>query len=428
MSEENKVASGKNSERGTDPLRAIQDALQDAASFVSGVAADAGKAVEGITAAFGPKFEVASEYCAFSENGTYSAPDPVLDQKEREEIILLKDRYDELTAPGVVEKALGAASDLLPRQVKDLVQQAGDALTAQQFYSEMMDVVANGFEKVEQLAASVMVREQDVLQATNRAYQHEVIRSVDEICLLRAYNVAAVAHAQNYQHTIASLVEGGTTGAVGFAGIPFNVVLSTLLYYRAVQSIAMYYGYDVKRDPSEMIIASEVFAAALAPRGASLGGGVAMIGKVMALAEAATVRTVVKRGWLAMAQQGGACLLIAQMRALANNAAKKALQKAGQEGLEKSVIRNVLTQIGQHLPQKAVQRGVPVIGGIIGALFDAGMMGRVLDYADIFYHKRFLVEKELRVSALVSGVDLDSGFTEDIVDAIAGEEISDALE
>ena len=129
-----------------------------------------------------------------------------------------------------------------------------------------------------------------------------------------------------------------------------------------------------------------------------------------------------------MAQQGGACLLIVQMRALANNAAKKALQKAGQEGLEKSVIRNVLTQIGQHLPQKAVQRGVPVIGGIIGALFDAGMMGRVLDYADIFYQKRFLVEKELRVSALVSGVDLDSGFTEDIVDAIAGEEISDALE
>ena len=129
-----------------------------------------------------------------------------------------------------------------------------------------------------------------------------------------------------------------------------------------------------------------------------------------------------------MAQQGGACLLIAQMRALANNAAKKALQKAGQEGLEKSVIRNVLTQIGQHLPQKAVQRGVPVIGGILGALFDAGMMGRVLDYADIFYHKRFLVEKELRVSALVSGIDLDSGFSEEIVNEIAGEEIGDALE
>lgn len=170
-----------------------------------------------------------------------------------------------------------------------------------------------------------------------------------------------------------------------------------------------------------MVIAAEVFAASFAPRGARLGGGVAAVGKVMALAEAATVGNVVKKGWLAMAERGGACLVITQMRALAHSAANKALQKAGKAGLEKSILRNVFEQIGKRLPQKAVQRGVPVISGMIGALFDAGMMGRVLDYADAFYHKRFLVEKELRISALASGVNLNSGFTEEVVDIIVEE-------
>ena len=116
-----------------------------------------------------------------------------------------------------------------------------------------------------------------------------------------------------------------------------------------------------------------------------------------------------KKGWAAMAQRGGACLLIAQMRALAHTSARKALAQTGRAGLEKSVFRNVLEQIGRRLPQKVVQRGVPIVGGVIGALFDAGQMQRVLSMADVFYHKRFLVEKELRVVGLISGVGLEEG-------------------
>ncbi|MBR3314121.1 MAG: hypothetical protein IKG18_08280 [Atopobiaceae bacterium] len=36
-------------------------------------------------------------------------------------------------------------------------------------------------------------------------------------------------------------------------------------------------------------------------------------------------------------------------------------------------------------------------------LFDSGVMGRVLDYAEVFYHKRFILEKELRVRSLAEG-------------------------
>lgn len=144
-----------------------------------------------------------------------------------------------------------------------------------------------------------------------------------------------------------------------------------------------------------------------------------MVGKVMMLAEAATVSQTVKQGWKAMAERGGACLVIAQMRALANGAARKALEKAGKAGLEKSVFRNVLAQIGRRLPQKTVERAVPVIGGAIGALFDAGQMQGTLDFADTFYHKRFIVEKELRIQSLMEGIDLDYGFTDDVIEAVA---------
>ena len=63
-----------------------------------------------------------------------------------------------------------------------------------------------------------------------------------------------------------ALVEGAATGVFGFAGLPFNIVLSTFLYFRAVQSIAMFYGYDIKNDPTELIIAGDVFMNALSPQ------------------------------------------------------------------------------------------------------------------------------------------------------------------
>ena len=44
---------------------------------------------------------------------------------------------------------------------------------------------------------------------------------------------------------------------------------------------------------------------------------------------------------------------------------------------------------------------VPVIGAGFGALFDTAQMKRILDFADLFYHKRFIVEKDQRARALV---------------------------
>lgn len=108
-----------------------------------------------------------------------------------------------------------------------------------------------------------------------------------------------------------------------------------------------------------------------------------------------------KKTWEEMAKHGGIALLMCQMRALANKTAQKALEQAGQKGLEKSLFKNVFEQIGKSMTKKTLRKAVPVVGGVIGALFDTAQMNTVIEYADVFYNKRFLLEKEVRINTLV---------------------------
>lgn len=122
-----------------------------------------------------------------------------------------------------------------------------------------------------------------------------------------------------------------------------------------------------------------------------------------------------------MASRGGMGVLLTQMRALANKAAQKALEKAGQKGMEESVFKGVFAQIGKGLTKKAIGKAVPVVGAIIGGLFDTAQMNTVIEYADVFYNKRFLLEKEARINELVEGG------IDDIIDIDYEEEVNSDL-
>lgn len=102
-----------------------------------------------------------------------------------------------------------------------------------------------------------------------------------------------------------------------------------------------------------------------------------------------------------MIEQGGAALILAQMRALANGAAKKALEKGGKKSLEAGVFTKTLAQIGEKLTLKNITKMVPVISAGFGALFDTAQMNQVVNIANLFYHKRFIVEKGERVRRLI---------------------------
>ena len=297
-------------------------------------------------------------------------------------------------------KAMAKVGEAIPQGVKDVVASTGKKISETELFLKSMEYLAKSFQTLEQFAAKVTISETEIIKQVNQISPDNEITSLDEICLVRSYDLSQVVGKYKFVDIIAALAEGAATGAPGFVGLPFNLVLSTFLFYRAVQSIALFHGYDIKNDPAELQIASEVFMSALNPKGkgeTELSGAIA---KVMLLTSATTVKQTVKKGWTAMAQKGGVPLLLAQMRALANSAAKKALEKAGKKGLEKTAFTEVFEQIGKKLTQKSIGKAIPYIGAFIGATIDTAQMVQITQYAELFYCKRFILEKESRIYAL----------------------------
>lgn len=226
--------------------------------------------------------------------------------------------------------------------------------------------------------------------------------------MVRSYDIARAVNKSKAMSLLYAVIEGGATGVAGFWGLPFNLAFSLLLYFRAVQEIAMYYGYDVKNSDEELAIASDVFINSLSPTrndvNNELGG---MISKVMVMTQANIVKQTAKKTWTDMAARGGIPLLLTQIRALAHKAAQKALEKAGKKGLEESLFKGVFEQIGRKLTLKTIGKAVPIASGVIGALIDIGQMNTVVKYADIFYQKRFILEKDARVKMLINDYTID---------------------
>ena len=303
--------------------------------------------------------------------------------------------------PGVVGKAVTKVGEVIPAPIKEFVSSTKDKITDSEIFIKSLEVLGKGFQTLEQLAAKVTLSEKDILKKVNPIIPNNSITSLDEVCLARGYDLSKLVGKEKFVNTIAALIEGAATGAPGFAGIPFNLVLSTFLFYRGVQSIALFYGYDIKNDPAELQIASEVFLNAMNPKNNSDSELSSTIAKVMLLTTTTSVKQTVKKGWTAMAEKGGVHLLLTQMRALAHSAAKKALENAGKKGLEKTAFTEVFEQLGKKLTQKSIGKAIPYIGAVIGATIDTAQMVQILKYADIFYHKRFLLEKESRIQALL---------------------------
>lgn len=335
-------------------------------------------------------------------NYNLRVPVPVVNQKETEALDTLTDRYNKLIEPGIAAKLGAKAGKLIPQKLKTWGHDLGLNISEQEIYTQMMNVIASGFKTVEEQAAKFSISEKQILRQINQCFPNYAITRLDEICFVRSYDIAKLVSKYRGQDTFVAMVEGGGTGAFGFWGLPFNLVLSTFLYFRAVQSIAMFYGYDVKNDSAELVIASEVFTSALSPTNNDINNEATnIIGKIMLMSQAAVIKQASKKTWTDMAARGGIPLLLVQMRALAHKSAQKALQNVGAKGLENSLFKEAFEQIGRKLTLKAVGKAVPVVSAVIGALIDTAQMKKVLEFADIFYQKRFIVEKENRIHTLI---------------------------
>lgn len=289
------------------------------------------------------------------DNGGWVLPDPLLTNRELAEFEVLTEQYEKMISPSKLKQLADKAAVMIPENLRTTVGDAVDEFTSeiqqQKLYAQVMKQVVDGFKVIEEQAAKYSVTEAQIVEAANATLEGVTVRSIDELFMLRSFDVAKIAEGENGKHLLLAATEGAVTGAPGFAGLPFNIVFSMFLYYRAVQSVAMMYGFNVKEDPAEMVIAGDVFSNAMAPSAGSADGVTTAIGKVMLVAEMEGVKQTVKKGWTAMAARGGAATLIAQIRALANAAARKAIENAGKKSLESSVFKNVLEQIGRNITQ-----------------------------------------------------------------------------
>lgn len=335
------------------------------------------------------------------ETKKYIIPEVILDKAEEGDLIKIKKAYEKMLEPKAIGKLANKAGELIPTSVKEKIIEFKDDLTEQEMYIKAMEYLAKSFNKLEKLASKATLSRTQVVKKVNEIVCDNEIKSLEEICLAREYDIYELVNKYKNADLIATIVEGGALGAVGFAGLIPNLILSTFLYYRAVQSIALFYGYDIKHDSTELQIASEVFTNALSPRNNTDSELSSVIAKVMLITEITTVKQTVKKGWTAMANKDAITLLLAQMRALANVAARKALDKAGKKGLEETMFTNVFEQIGKGLTQKNIGKAVPFVGAFIGATIDTAQMSQVIEYANLFYAKRFILEKEERVYKLV---------------------------
>lgn len=350
----------------------------------------------------------------------YNIPEQIIDAKEEKLLTELTDAYNKMIKPTKVNEAFSKIGEKVPAVIKEKAGVLKNELSENDLFIKSLTTLGKGFELLEQYAAKITLSGNQIVGAINKITPDNEITTLDEICLARGYDISKIVDKYKLVDIGAALTEGAATGAPGFAGIPFNLVLSTFLYYRAVQSIALFYGYDIKNDPAELEIASEVFMNAMNPKSSTDNELSSTIAKIMLLSTATSVKQTVKKGWGAMAEKGGVHLLIVQLRALANGAAKKALEKAGKKGLEKTVFTEVFEQIGKRLTQKSVERAIPYVGAFIGAVIDTSQMISILKYANIFYQKRFILEKEMRIDMLLGyssetinvDSDTDKKFTE----------------
>lgn len=333
----------------------------------------------------------------------YNLPMPIVDKRELKLLDDLTEKYNRLIQPSKINKLRKKIETILPTKIKEKGQELTDNITAIEIYEKTMSLIADGFKIVEEQAAKLTISENDIIEKINKVEEENDINKIDEICFARSYDIAKIVNSSKDRQKIIALIEGGSTGVAGFAGIPFNLVLSNLIYFRSVQLIAIYYGFDVKNNASELVIASQVFAKALSPKQDNINNELnGIIGKIMVMTQATAVKQTAKKTWTDMATRGGTTLLLAQMRALANKTAQKALENAGKKGLEKSVFKDVFEQIGRKLTLKTIEKSVPIVSALLGALIDTSQINKVIEYADIFYHKRFIMEKEERIYNLMN--------------------------
>jgi hypothetical protein len=328
-----------------------------------------------------------------------------LDCKEIDLLETLTKEYEKFIAPGPVIKQFTKTKDkvsgLLPEKVKEITNDSMIKASDWSVIKKVIESTGEGFGTVQENTARITLSKNKILQYLSNDTNQ--LSEFEKICTLRSYYIEKnLLTKRKLLDLPSAFVGGGITGFFGLWGVPFNLAYTFFMYYRSVQAVALYYGYDIIDDPRELEFASNVTMTCLSPHLESnvhnLGS---IIGRMMFATNVTTLKeSLSKLTYKQMAERGGAELLYVQIRALANTQAKKALETVSKEGVEAGIFKNLLEQVGKRMGKETGKKAVPVLGAFIGALSDTHTMNKIIKGSNLIYHKRFLFEKDIRVNAL----------------------------
>ena len=320
----------------------------------------------------------------------------LLDDREKKSQIEVRKKIDDVSKPGKVQKGAKKIIEKIPAPIRNFPEKAFETASEIEFIKVALSGSVRGTKVILTQISKLTISNETVV----RDYSPFGIAEFDEIPLVRSYEIESTK--SEWLDRVAAFTEGGITGTLGLWGIPFDIVLFAFLAYRCVQNIGTYYGYDMS-DPNELDLAAEATSWALAPTAmseAEFSG--TYTGRILLMGELTAVRASLSKSYVEMAQKGGLPLLVVQIRALGNRGAQKALEKAGKKEIENQMVKRILEALGKNIPKKYIGRIVPIIGGFVGAALNSFYMDQLLRNANLYYKKRFLLEKETKIAILTS--------------------------
>jgi hypothetical protein len=344
-------------------------------------------------------------------------PYPILDNKEKELLTKLAEEYTKFTEPGIISKSTqylqDGISQITPQVVKEFanegmskIQSSIKKVTDGEFVQTTLEQLVKGYGHFNETLVKYTLSENGIVKDFKKIEPN--LESIEEICLLRSYTIEGRAANLDIIPIGSAFLNGGVMGLFGLPGIPINLVISYFLYFRFVQQIAMYYGYNVHQDPRELEFASDVVLECLSPSKESGAKNLAgAIGRIKLLSEfdALKIALAKRHTFGQLLEKGGIEAAYVQIRSFGHKSAMKALDKAGIDQVEVGVFKKLMERVGGVLTKEVAKKALPVISAVVGAFSDVFYIKRILKGANLIYHKRFLLEKESRIKRLNNIID-----------------------
>ena len=103
-------------------------------------------------------------------------------------------KYKKMLEPS---KATKAIDRIVPTKVKKASAALGTKITQLELYQQAMEIISNGFNVVEEQVSKYTINEGMIIKNINKSIPNTDIKTIEELCLLRSYDISKIVNKKN---------------------------------------------------------------------------------------------------------------------------------------------------------------------------------------------------------------------------------------